>query len=262
MKPWIFGPVLGLALGLGLLLGLSFAKEAEPQQALGTAFTYQGQLQRAGTSVDGTCDMAFRLHDLDVGGSQVAAAITTTVPITGGLFTASLNFGAPAFDGDARWLSVAVHCPGDPVWTSLPRQLITAAPYALYSLEAGQADNADTLDGVHGSSFARIGRYFIPGGGGTVTIPIPHYNAFQISIGEAYSSPQKAAWLTGIENDGQVAWMGLDSTGAVVQGNAPLSSTDTILTLGAGITLTCPGTGGYELKLTSTNEDVHAFVIW
>jgi hypothetical protein len=48
---------------------------------------------------------------------------------------------------------VAVQCPGDAAWTTLPRQALTAAPYALYSqaapwsgitgMPAGFADNVD-----------------------------------------------------------------------------------------------------------------------
>lgn len=251
--------ILGLALGAVLVVGLTMAQESTPQDSVSTAFTYQGQLQEGGLLVDEVCDMAFRLYDQSADGSQVGDAITTTVPITNGLFTISLDFGASAFTGDARWLAVVVQCPDDLAWTALPRQALTAAPYALYSLEAG---NADTVDGLHGNSLARIGRYYIPGGGGSVTIPIPHYNSFQISIGEAYASPQKAAWLTGIENDGRVAWVGIDSTGSVVTGNAALSSTDTVLTLGSDITLACPGNNNYELELTSTYEDVRVFIIW
>jgi hypothetical protein len=229
--------ILGLALGAVLVVGLTMAQESTPQDSVSTAFTYQGQLQEGGLLVDEVCDMAFRLYDQSADGSQVGDAITTTVPITNGLFTISLDFGASAFTGDARWLAVVVQCPDDLAWT-------------------------DTVDGLHGNSLARIGRYYIPGGGGSVTIPIPHYNSFQISIGEAYASPQKAAWLTGIENDGRVAWVGIDSTGSVVTGNAALSSTDTVLTLGSDITLACPGNNNYELELTSTYEDVRVFIIW
>ncbi|HUT20826.1 MAG TPA: hypothetical protein VM366_16850, partial [Anaerolineae bacterium] len=98
--------------------------------------------------------------------------------------------------------------------------------------------------------------------GGTVTITIPHYNAFQITIGEAYGSPSKVAWLSGVENDARVAWTGIDPSGTVFTGTCMLNSTDTIVTLGANITLRCPGTGNYELVLTSDLEDVRAFITW
>jgi hypothetical protein len=126
----------------------------------------------------------------------------------------------------------------------------------------GSGLNADMVDGLHASSFPRIGYYYIPGEGGSVVIPIPHYRAFQISIGEAFAKPQKAAWMSGIANDRYIAWVGIDSTGSVVTGSASLDSTTTILTLGTYITLKCPGNGNYELILTSGYEDVLAFIVW
>ena len=57
------------------------------------------------------------------------------LPVSGGLFTADLDFGAAAFDGQARWLEVAVR-PGASTgaYTTLaPRRALLANPYALYS---------------------------------------------------------------------------------------------------------------------------------
>jgi hypothetical protein len=232
---------------------------------VGSGFTYQGQLQRDGRPVDDACWFAFRLHDHPVTGTQIGDAITTTAPLTvsDGLFSVVLNaggeFGAQAFKGDARWLDARVKCPSDPTFTALGRQPLTAAPYALYAVSAG---NADTVDGVHASGLARVGRYAIPGWGGTVTIPIPHYNAFQITIGEAHASPQKAAWIAAVENDRRLAWTGIDASGSVVVGTCQLALTDTIVTLGSGITLRCPGTDNYEVVLTSDDEDVRSFLVW
>jgi len=127
---------------------------------------------------------------------------------------------------------------------------------------AGSTLDADTLDGWQSSEFARVGRYFIPGGGGSVAIPFPHYNTFQVTIGEAYASPQRVAWLSAIENDGDLAWLAIDSSGAVSTGTCDLDNTTQILTLGANITLSCPGNGNLELTLTSSTEDVRAFLIW
>jgi hypothetical protein len=123
--------------------------------------------------------------------------------------------------------------------------------------------DADTVDGLQSSSLARVGRFSIPGGGGSVAISFPHYNAFQVTIGEAFASPSKVAWMAGIENDGDLAWLAIDSTGAVSTGTCDLgTSTATILTLGANITLKCPGNSNLELTLTSTSEDVRAFLVW
>jgi hypothetical protein len=58
-----------------------------------------------------------------------------------GLFTVQLNdrdqFGANAFTGSARWLQIAVQCTGDSSPTTLPRQQLTAAPYALHATSTG-----------------------------------------------------------------------------------------------------------------------------
>ncbi len=101
----------------------------------GTGFTYQGQLQSGGAPVSGSCDLAFRLYDADSAGAQVGSAITTTVTVNAGLFTAPLDFGAGAFTGAARWLDIRVRCPaGGGSFTPLSqRQPLTAAPYALFA---------------------------------------------------------------------------------------------------------------------------------
>jgi microcystin-dependent protein len=137
----------GVAVLVSATVGLLVARASElPSQmaaptALGSAFTYQGQLKAGGNPVNDTCDMAFRLYDEASDGSQVGTAISTTVPITDGLFTVQLDFGGSAFDGDARWLGIRVKCPGDADYGQLSRQALTATPYALYAL------NADKLDG-------------------------------------------------------------------------------------------------------------------
>jgi hypothetical protein len=100
---------------------------------VGTAFTYQGKLEKDGGLVNGTCEMAFRLYDQAVYGNQVGAPISTTVPISDGLFTVSLDFGGGVFDGEPCWLGLAVRCPaGIGSYTTLdPRQALAPAPYAL-----------------------------------------------------------------------------------------------------------------------------------
>ncbi|MBC7242100.1 MAG: hypothetical protein H5T60_06615 [Anaerolineae bacterium] len=103
------------------------------QAALGTAFTYQGQLKKDGNPVNGTCDFRFNLWDAAAGGNQIGPnQEKTNVPVSNGLFTVQLDFGAGAFQGDARWLWVRVRCPaGSGTYTALsPRQPLTPAPYA------------------------------------------------------------------------------------------------------------------------------------
>ncbi|CAG0932273.1 hypothetical protein TFLX_02513 [Thermoflexales bacterium] len=136
--------------GVVLLATINFvqAQEAElqsggaPQAALGTAFTYQGQLKSGETKVTGSCDMAFRLYDAVTLGLQVGAPLTQTVAVNAGLFTTQLDFGASAFNGQARWLEIAVKCSSDAAFTTLSRQALTAAPYALYATTANLANTA------------------------------------------------------------------------------------------------------------------------
>ena len=106
-KKWI---VLGIVLAAVALLGLTTAQAGPPAQqpeprgsgeahiapqrvpgepgraapamALGSAFTYQGQLKQGDEPVTGDCEMAFRLYDQATDGTQVGSAITTTVPIS------------------------------------------------------------------------------------------------------------------------------------------------------------------------------------
>ncbi len=104
-----------------------------PNNAIGTAITYQGQLKQSGGALTAVCDMAFRLYDAAQAGMLAANPITTTVPVTNGLFTVGLDFGVAAFTGDARFLETRVRCPaGSGGYTTLsPRTTVTAAPTAL-----------------------------------------------------------------------------------------------------------------------------------
>src|SRR5262245_52531341 len=106
-------------------------------QALGTNFTYQGQLKQAGTPLNGAVDFEFRLWTSITSGVVVGIPNTiNNVNVVDGLFTVSLDFGAFAFNGAQRWLEIAVRHPaGSGSFTTLsPRQPLTATPYALYAL--------------------------------------------------------------------------------------------------------------------------------
>jgi hypothetical protein len=122
-----------------------------PLAALGTAFTYQGQLKNGGNAVNGTCAMAFRLYDDPSSGTLIGGPINASVPVTNGLFTVGLDFGSNAFTGDARWLDIQVACPPGGSYTPLtPRQALTPAPMALF------AGNASLLDGQDSSAFVTV----------------------------------------------------------------------------------------------------------
>ena len=120
-----------------------------------TAFTYQGRLERNGQPVSGVvCSFQFGLYDIGIGGSPVGSGIQTTdLPLTNGLFTATVNFG-PVYYGEALWLEIAAQCPGDTGYTTIGRQQLTATPYAQYALSipldgSGSAQTAARSDHDH-----------------------------------------------------------------------------------------------------------------
>jgi hypothetical protein len=111
------------------------AAAAFAQSPLGTAFTYQGLLKHHGTPATGQADLRCRLYDAPTGGNLIAADSAAFVSVTDGLFTVRLDFGAAAFNGQARWLEIEVEFPsGQSNWTILsPRQELTAVPHASWA---------------------------------------------------------------------------------------------------------------------------------
>lgn len=102
---------------------------------VGSGITYQGQLTRGGSPVNGvTCDFQFGLYDDPSESSQIGTTQTASALVTNGSFTINnLDFGSLAFNGYARWLDIQVRCPsGTGPYTALtPRQPLSPVPYAL-----------------------------------------------------------------------------------------------------------------------------------
>jgi hypothetical protein len=113
--------------------------QPDPSAALGAAFTYQGRLSQGGVGANGAFDFEFYLFDALNGGSHLAGPIAfNDLVLSDGYFTVQLNFGSSPFGGQARYLEVRVKPGSDPGGFTIlsPRQELTAAPYALYSLAA------------------------------------------------------------------------------------------------------------------------------
>lgn len=172
---------------MGLGLSRTAAQSGSPglQAVLGTAFTYQGRLTQSGGPVNGTCDVEFRLFDDAAAGAQIGSTQTkTNVTVTNGVFTVALDFGANAFNGDARWLAISVRCPaGSGSYTALsPRQPLTPAPYALALPGLRTQPNATSpnlIGGFSGNSMTNgVVGSAIGGGGG---------NAFPNRVTDDYS---------------------------------------------------------------------------
>ena len=124
-------PILGVAVLLAACNGRAAAL---------SAFTYQGRLNADGGPASGQYDFEFRLFGVETNGTALAGpASASAVWVTNGAFQASIDFGPGVFNGEARWLEIAVQCTacdGLPVTLS-PRQAITATPYALHAVNAG-----------------------------------------------------------------------------------------------------------------------------
>jgi hypothetical protein len=134
MKPRKMFTILLVAVGL-MVCQAEFAKAAP----MGTAWTYQGRLLDANEVADGLYDFEFSLYDDPCTGSQQGSTLDINdIDVIDGYFTVVLDFGAE-FDGDARWLEIAVR-PGvsiDAYDTLIPRQETTPTPYAIYAQTAG-----------------------------------------------------------------------------------------------------------------------------
>ncbi|MGQ0604067.1 MAG: hypothetical protein ACT4QE_20490 [Anaerolineales bacterium] len=152
------------------------APTASAQAALGTAFTYQGRLTENGAPANGAYDFVFQLYDAALAGGPIGSIVLhSDVSVVGGAFTVSLDFGANAFTGEARWLSVGVR-PGASTgsYTGLvPRQPLTPAPYALAlpGLRTTQSSvSPNIIGGYHTNTVTpNVAGATIAGGGGTVS---------------------------------------------------------------------------------------------
>lgn len=141
-----------------------FSQSIEAATALGNGFAYQGRLTDSGNPANGSYDLRFVLYDAEVGGSQIGQTVSlSSVPVTNGLFTVTLDFGTSTatatatatgsaspspsatatavsvnvWDGNARWIEIAVRTAGSSSYTVLsPRQAVNPVPYALYAKAA------------------------------------------------------------------------------------------------------------------------------
>lgn len=120
-------------------------------QAVGTAFTYQGELREAGVPANADYDFRFRLFDAASGGSQVGPTVdANSVEVSNGLFAVPLDFGAGQFAGDAQWLEISVRVGAAGSYETLsPRTAVTPAPYALGAVAAlaNSVSSTSVIDG-------------------------------------------------------------------------------------------------------------------
>jgi len=119
-----------------LALALALATTQSLAAPLGTGFTYQGELQVSGTPANGAFDFEFTLFDATTDGTELGATIDVQdVTVTDGIFSVELDFDATPFAGDQLWIDIAVrNGTSNGGYTGLlPRQKLTATPYALHA---------------------------------------------------------------------------------------------------------------------------------
>jgi hypothetical protein len=110
--------------------------------AQGTAISYQGRLFDAGAPANTNYDLRFAVYDAVTNGNKLSVYVTNSaVPVSNGLFSVTLDFGAGVFNGTANgsndWLDVSVRAIGAASFTALtPRQPILPVPYALFASSA------------------------------------------------------------------------------------------------------------------------------
>ena len=152
---------LSIVLGPTLILtgGVAMARRAQaqeggpqgilgPQEAVGSGFTYQGRLLDNGTPMEETCGFGLSLYGSSGGGDQIGTTQDKAgIPVSNGYFTITdIDFGAAAFDGNARYLEIAVDCGSGPV-TLNPRVALNAALYA-HSLRPGSVVRGDSTGNI------------------------------------------------------------------------------------------------------------------
>lgn len=143
MKRTIWLP-LSISTGLLLLFGFmaftgrqsAFAQSSNIVQSelAADSFIYQGRLLDDGVPYNGTCDFQFSLWSEETSGQQIGITDQQSLPVSAGLFMVTLNddgdFGTNPFDGQARWLEIAVDCTSAGYTTLSPRQPLAPTPIA------------------------------------------------------------------------------------------------------------------------------------
>ena len=231
-----------------------------------SSITYQGQLSVAdGAPAESPADMRFRLYNAASGGAQIGPEVSLAGQQLSpdGRFTVQLDFGAAAYDGNARWLEIDVRTPSPSgAYTTLTgRQQLTAVPYALYALSGNPGPQGATgPQGVAGPQGA-IGPQGTRGPTGpTGPQGVMGSPGAQGATGAQGTSPFLLNGTSAYYNAGN---LGLGTTNPSFQldvsradGNSARFASPS--TLGAVVALECAATGGRNWSLISTGA-AHPF---
>lgn len=212
------------------------------------AFTYQGRLVFDGAPVDsGVCSILFSVWDSEVGGTQAGVEQNHVVAPDNGYFTAVVDvgpgvvFGIPTFAGEERWLQMHVGCSGDPngaTGTTLPRQRITATPFA-----ASLIPGADVISSLAGQTMLEISN--------TTTA------SFGSAIKAATSATQGTALIAESKANGLTQSWGVYATAASRQARAVYGES-----LQSGSGSDGPAYGGYFVANAEDDVGVYGESSW
>lgn len=139
-----------------------YAQVPAPQGTpLGSGFMYQGQLKKGGQPFNGSCDFQFGLYNAATAGNQAGPLLTRlAIKVVNGAFATKLDFGANVFTGEARWLQIAVKCPGDSSFIAFAaRQELAPTPYAISLMPGALVHNSNgsALNGHSNNSYGLTG---------------------------------------------------------------------------------------------------------
>ena len=212
---------------VGLTLALSSAAAA---QAIGTAFTYQGELKSGGVVAQGLFDFEACLYDTPVlpNSMPLSCIERPNRPVGEGRFSLSLDFGA-VYVGTVRYLEMRVRPAGASTYTALaPRHEIRPTPEALRAASApwsgiagAPAGFSDGIDNDSGGDItAVVAGTGLSGGGSTGDATLGIANA---GVGLAQiDTSQVQARVSGSCPDGE-ALVGIGSDGSSTCASIPVA---------------------------------------
>jgi len=139
--------------GLVLIHLAVFNFQLSTAHAQSTAFTYQGRLNSGGGPASGLYDYRFKLYSDPLGNTQVGSSYSTNaIPVTNGLFTTTIDFGAGIFTGSNYWLEVDVKTNLAGSYTVLsPLQGVTPTPYAIFATTASNVSGTVSAAQISGA---------------------------------------------------------------------------------------------------------------
>ena len=117
-------------------IGLLVAAHTVYAAALGSAFTYQGELNVSSQAATGLYDFEIALYTTPTAGTALDTAVRGDVSVNQGLFAVTLDYtDVPFASGTQYYLELRVRLGASTgaYTTLLPRQAIFATPYALHA---------------------------------------------------------------------------------------------------------------------------------